>query len=361
MRSLLLTLLAVAGTAGLFGQILINNVFDGPLPGGLPKGVELYVFQDVPDLSVYGIGSANNGGGSDGQEYTFPNDAVTAGTYLYVSSETTGFTDFFGFPPTYTAGVPIGVNGDDAIELFMNGSVVDLFGDINTDGTGEVWEYADGWAFGGGRSAPSPVFNPADWTFSGPNALAGESDNATAANPVPIGVSLLPVELIALSARPMAKTVMVKWATASEDGSDFFAVERSTDNGRSFTEIGRLRAAGDSRAEVSYELEDASPVRGQSVYRLRSVDLDGSFAYSDQVVVDFTGSVSVAAFPNPVSGELRLSGLEAGVSRVTLVSGSGRAVTLPVRNSRIDVSALRPGNYYLRVGGSEAAIRFVKQ
>ncbi len=40
----------------------------------------------------------------------------------------------------------------------------------------------------------------------------------------------------------MPKSVMVKWATASEDGSDFFAVERSADAGRNFTEIGQVPA-----------------------------------------------------------------------------------------------------------------------
>jgi plastocyanin len=48
-------------------DLLISGVFDGPLPGGQPKGIELYVINDIADLSVYGVGSANNGGGSDEQ------------------------------------------------------------------------------------------------------------------------------------------------------------------------------------------------------------------------------------------------------------------------------------------------------
>jgi hypothetical protein len=119
-------------------DLIITGVIDGPLSGGVPKAVELYVVNNIPDLSIYGLGSANNGGGSDGEEFTFPNASATSGQFIYVASESTGFNNFFGFAPDYTSGA-MAVNGDDAIELFTNGSVSDVFGDINTDGTGQPW------------------------------------------------------------------------------------------------------------------------------------------------------------------------------------------------------------------------------
>ena len=75
---------------------------------------------------------------------------ASAGTYIYLASESTQFTNWFGFVPDYTGGA-FNINGDDAIELFYtadNGSswtVIDVFGDIDTDGTGESWEYQDSW------------------------------------------------------------------------------------------------------------------------------------------------------------------------------------------------------------------------
>eukprot|EP00984_Skeletonema_dohrnii_P010390 scaffold4046_cov78-Skeletonema_dohrnii-CCMP3373.AAC.1 len=45
--------------------LIITGVIDGPRSGGLPKAVELYATSDIPDLSSYGVGFANNGGGSD--------------------------------------------------------------------------------------------------------------------------------------------------------------------------------------------------------------------------------------------------------------------------------------------------------
>lgn len=170
-----------------FGQdLILTGVFDGPNTGGTPKGAELYVVNDIADLSIYGIGSANNGGGTDGEEFTFPSDAVTAGTYIYIATETTQFTAFFGFAPNYTNG-SMAINGDDAVELFKNGAVIDTFGDINKDGTNEPWDYLDGWAYRKDATGPDGGFVLANWTFSGINKLEGGSTNASTTSPFPKG------------------------------------------------------------------------------------------------------------------------------------------------------------------------------
>lgn len=167
-------------------SLVISAVYDGPLSGGTPKGIELYAVGSIADLSVYGIGSANNGGGTDGVEFTFPAVAVAAGTYIYVASEAPQFTAWFGFAPDYTTG-SMGVNGDDAIELFNSSVLIDVYGDQNQDGTGENWDYEDGWAYRKNSTGPTSVFIENDWTFSGTNVLDGELTNATAVNPIPVG------------------------------------------------------------------------------------------------------------------------------------------------------------------------------
>lgn len=167
-------------------QLVITGVFDGPLDGGLPKGVELVALEDIADLSQFGLGSANNGGGTDGEEFTFPAVSVTAGTFLYLASEEAGFTSFFGFAPDYVDSYAAGTNGDDAFELFHNGQVVDVLGDINTDGTGTAWDYMDGWIYRVNNTPDSPIFDETQWFTSGTNAWDGELDNATAAVPFPV-------------------------------------------------------------------------------------------------------------------------------------------------------------------------------
>ena len=167
-------------------DLVISGVVDADLTGGLPKMVEFLAVNDIADLSVYGFGSANNGGGSDGEEFTFPAAAATAGDYIYVASEIPSFTSFFGFAPDYTSGAA-NINGDDAIELFQNGVAVDVFGDIDVDGSGQPWEYTDGWAKRADATGPDgSTFVIANWTFSGVGALDGETTNATAAVPFPL-------------------------------------------------------------------------------------------------------------------------------------------------------------------------------
>ena len=181
---LILAIMALASVAN--AQLIITGVYDCPLPGGLPKGVQLYACVDIPDLSVYGIGSASNGGGTDGEEFTFPADPMTGGTFIYVATEAVEFQNWFGFAPNYTTNSML-INGDDAVELFLLGAVFDTFGEITHTGPG-AWDYLDGWAKRNTFTGPDgATFNVANWTFSGPNALDGELTNDTAATPFPLG------------------------------------------------------------------------------------------------------------------------------------------------------------------------------
>jgi len=189
MKNLLIVVMALSlfATGASASDLIITGCYDGPLTGGVPKGVELKACADIADLSIYGLGSANNGGGTDGEEFTFPADSAAEGQFIYVASETDGFTAFFGFAPDYTSGAML-INGDDAIELFLNGSVVDVHGDINVDGTGTAWDSVDGWAYRVDGTGPDgTTFVLANWTFSGTNQLEGGTTNGACTVPFPIG------------------------------------------------------------------------------------------------------------------------------------------------------------------------------
>jgi hypothetical protein len=170
-------------------DLILTGVFDATLTGGQPKGVELFVVNDIPDLSIYALGSANNGQGTDGEEWFFPAESATAGSYITVTADSLAFVNFFGVPPTYVDSDDgsVNINGDDAIELFQNGTVVDVFGDINVDGSGQPWEYQDGWAYRVDGTGPDGnTFVQSNWTFSGVDGLEGGSNNAGADVPFPI-------------------------------------------------------------------------------------------------------------------------------------------------------------------------------
>ena len=183
----LLPVLSIA-TSAHAQDLVLSGVIDGPLTGGVPKAIELYAINDIADLSAYGVASANNGSPSAGApEFVFPAVAVSAGSYIYVATESPNFLAFFGFDPDFNSDAA-SINGDDAIELYAGSTVIDVFGEVGVDGSGQPWEYLDGWAYRNSETGPDgTVFSLASWTFSGITALDGETSNATAATPVPVG------------------------------------------------------------------------------------------------------------------------------------------------------------------------------
>lgn len=63
---------------------VITAVTDGDLSGGNPKSIMLQAVAPVADLTAWGVGSANNGGGSDGQEFTLPAGSAAAGDVFVI-------------------------------------------------------------------------------------------------------------------------------------------------------------------------------------------------------------------------------------------------------------------------------------
>ena len=164
-------------------------MIDGPLPGGLPKAVEVAVLADVADLSAYGIGVSYNGGASDGVDYALSGSAP-AGTYLTISKESVEFENYFGSAPDFVYS-GLNSNGDDAVELFLNGVAVDAYGAVGTDGSGTGWDYADGFAYRlSGSAGGGTAFDAAEWSVSGRDALDGCTSNGAcggSASFVPLG------------------------------------------------------------------------------------------------------------------------------------------------------------------------------
>ena len=125
--------------------------FDVPSAGSDGKALHLLVGNSyIPDLSIYGLGIANNGGGTDGQEYTFPSISVEAGSHILVARNPDAMDEYMNASSNFDYVIysdTMTQNGDDAIELFYNQEVIETFGDVNVDGTGESWEYVDSWAY----------------------------------------------------------------------------------------------------------------------------------------------------------------------------------------------------------------------
>ncbi len=109
----------------------------------------------------------------------------------------------------------------------------------------------------------------------------------------------LPVGLLSFTGEKMNETVVLNWSTASELNNKKFIVERS-DNLSNWEEIGEVLGAGNTTTLVNYNFTDYTPIVGKAYYRLRQVDMNGAFAYSNVVLVEMENQlVSASISPNP--------------------------------------------------------------
>jgi len=115
-------------------------------------------------------------------------------------------------------------------------------------------------------------------------------------DPGPPPATVLPVENLSLSAHVRDAGVDLNWVTEREQNMQAFEVERSS-NGLAFEKIGELAAKGFTEGSTSYSLIDEQPVTGMNYYRLRQLELDGSFTYSQIVKAWITPEAAVMVSP----------------------------------------------------------------
>jgi len=113
----------------------------------------------------------------------------------------------------------------------------------------------------------------------------------------------LPVDLLYFNAKANSKAVALEWETASEINNDYFEVLRSED-GESFEHVEQVIGQGTKSTNTRYLEEDAKPLPGVSYYKLKQVDFDGKFTFSETKSVRFEDlNIFFNIYPNPTSGE----------------------------------------------------------
>jgi hypothetical protein len=120
----------------------------------------------------------------------------------------------------------------------------------------------------------------------------------------------LPIKLTSFTGRLKTdNSVSLDWSSAIEWDSYEYEVERSAD-GKTYDKVGTLKASGNSNEVVRYGFTDQLPAAGAYYYRLKQVDVNGSFEYSKVVYVNSKKGVGVITkvFPNPFTSEIQLIG-----------------------------------------------------
>lgn len=120
----------------------------------------------------------------------------------------------------------------------------------------------------------------------------------------------LPVEWLAFSATPKAKTVALDWTTSWEENNKHFIIEHSTD-AKQFQPVGTLVGQNTSDIAHDYQFVHTGPALGLNYYRLQQVDYSDDYSYSKIISVQFDPTkqqVPVHFHPNPVQQSLQLMG-----------------------------------------------------
>ncbi len=182
----------------------------------------------------------------------------------------------------------------------------------------------------------------------------------------------LPIELISFKAKYTGKnTVSLKWSTASETNNDYFQVERASD-GIEFNPILNVNGAGSSTKTLTYSTSDNEPLSGISYYRLKQVDYDGQFSYSEIVSVEIKNlneEFKFNAFPNPSNGsdlKYNLKAKRGETIDLTIIDMSGKEIyhtQVNVEDDRemqyvLDQNLiLKPGVYFIVATSEQNSIR----
>lgn len=202
------------------------------------------------------------------------------------------------------------------------------------------------------ETSPAPTINNNTKSLRRSNTTDSNNNSSefSVQNPTPF--NSLPISLLSFKPRLNDdQTVRVDWATAMEENSSHFVVERSQ-NAQDFIQIAQIDAAGDSQQLKNYRYTDLQPLAGINYYRLVQVDKDGrSQTYRPaSVVVDKLSELRV--YPNPAEGSFVVNApSEAKLSLQNLVGQAVPFSQQSIDSQQIMISATdaKEGIYILSV------------
>jgi hypothetical protein len=204
-------------------------------------------------------------------------------------------------------------------------------------GTVDTMEYVATFQFGAGnnnaRVIGVPVNNPAGAVTFGITPSMGSAANANGAGDVAVRLNsdgtaniyvlatnngigvyrtnyVVPVELNSFAADVNDRSVELKWSTATESNSFLFQVERTSLEDQEWKTVADIRAAGSTTEMKNYSYTDKNLNSGKYLYRLKMVDLDGTYNYSASVEAEIGIPMEFSIsqnYPNPFNPTTKIN------------------------------------------------------
>ncbi|MFY7965989.1 MAG: T9SS type A sorting domain-containing protein [Chitinophagaceae bacterium] len=191
--------------------------------------------------------------------------------------------------------------------------------------------------------------------------------------------SILPVSLLNLRGYRNGNVNTLQWTTLTENNCTGFELLRSNNN-NDFSKITFLNTKavnGTSNAMLSYSFEDVFATTNNTYYKLKQVDIDGKFSFSNTVLVKNSKAINleiIAIYPNPVNQLLNIAIASPAYYKAKLIVADvyGKIILQkPIvintgdNNATVLVDALAAGNYTIKLlcdNGCETTVKkFVKR
>lgn len=212
---------------------------------------------------------------------------------------------------------------------------------------------------------------------SGGNSAIGRADDGTGTwgylapldtSPNATNNAALPVKMTAFELSRLNDNVELKWTTESEENNDYFEIQHSED-GKEFFRIGNINGNGASSTIQRYQFIHENPINGLNYYRLKQVDFNEQFEYSDvESIIVFDGS-TLQIFPTIVKSTVTIVGGKVfgknAIYEVYNISGQKiQNGILPEDASEmiLDTSSWHQGHYVIQVlqNGNRNTFRIIK-
>lgn len=330
-------------------------------------------------VSIHGIRIDNNGQ-ADVKFFGVSDDPFTDNRVTTVVGSIVGnvLRDANGNINNYVDGQ--GIHNPSSTQLYVSavnsGGAIQSTVSVDTDGTYELLEIPNGTYTVKLHTNPAgstTSMMPGGWYFTGENLGGGSGHDGTVDGGlfnVQVNDSVVRYANFGIFTNPLAVSwqhlqaderkgmgIEVAWSTASEENSYYFEIERST-NGTDFVAVGEVAAIGNSQKTTDYsylDTEAALFTNKKIIYRIRQVDMDLSYQYSDLIAVTRNNDIELSVYPNPTSGVsvVRHDLQEEEVLQMQVVDAAGRVVHALENNgdgtARFDGRSLKPGVYYIRL------------
>lgn len=202
---------------------------------------------------------------------------------------------------------------------------------LNTPWSGSGLKFNYAYVDAAGMPDPTPALYRLLWSGGGPLIINLSEFNAVKNNCI----------------------ANLNWKTSKEVNGDRFEVQVSTNTNSVYTTAGTIPATGNSSTIKSYQYSFNMQPGVIYYFKLKMIDKDGSFTYSDIRSLNCSnGKTGIVVAPNPVIDIFTVRGMENGKNIIAVYSSNGQLVKTQIiaqNYGEVNVSYLAPGMYTVKV------------